>query len=156
QEKKQHGWARKLGRAPEAGVGAIEAGGELRVTALERILTELGRRRRDLGLAQLVDDGLRRGDDLPAPGAPQGLDTPQERREARPTIPVIRRKIRGAEKRLQRRGEEDRHRPAARARGRLYVRHVDAVDVGALLAVDLDGDEMVIQELRDRLALEGF
>ena len=37
--------------------------------------------------------------------------------------------------------EEDAHRPAAVPVGCDHVGHVDLVDVGAALAIDLDGDE---------------
>ena len=40
--------------------------------------------------------------------------------------------------------EEDGHRPAAVAGHRLHRLHVDRVDVGALLAVDLDRDEVLV------------
>ena len=50
--------------------------------------------------------------------------------------------------------QEDRHRPAALARLRDDRAHVEAVDVGALLAIDLDRDEVVVHELRRGLVLE--
>ena len=46
------------------------------------------------------------------------------------------------------RGEEDRHRPPARARHRLDGVHVDRVHVRPLFAVHLDRDEPVVQERR--------
>ena len=51
-----------------------------------------------------------------------------------------RRKVRAAEERAAVGGQEHRHRPAAGAE-RLERGHVDLVDVGPLLAVDLDADE---------------
>ena len=44
--------------------------------------------------------------------------------------------------------EEHRHRPPSRAE-RLECGHVDLIDVGSLLAIDLDAHEMLIQELGD-------
>lgn len=45
--------------------------------------------------------------------------------------------------------------PTAAGRG-LDEGHVHGVDVGALLAVHLDGHEALVQELRDALRLEGL
>ncbi len=49
---------------------------------------------------------------------------------------------------------EDRHRPAAVAGHLLHGLHVDRVDVGALLAVDLDRDEVLVHEGGRRVVLE--
>ena len=51
-------------------------------------------------------------------------------------------------------GQEDGHRPAAAAGHRLDRGHVDRVEVGTLLAVDLDRDEPVVQVAGGRLVLE--
>jgi hypothetical protein len=52
--------------------------------------------------------------------------------------------------------EEDGHRPAALPGEGLHRLHVDRVDVGSLLAVDLDADEIGVHEGRGRLVLEGL
>ena len=44
-----------------------------------------------------------------------------------------------------------RHRPAAGAGRRLHERHVDAIDVGPLLAIDLDRHEVRVEHGGDRL-----
>ncbi len=62
---------------------------------------------------------------------------------------VVGRVVGPAEEGLQVGGEEDRHRPAALPGHRLDGRHVDLIDVGTLLAVDLDVDERGIHERRD-------
>ena len=49
----------------------------------------------------------------------------------------FRRKIRSAEERLQLRRQKHRHRPSAGPRRRLHERHVHAIDVRPLLAIDL-------------------
>ena len=68
-----------------------------------------------------------------------------------------RRKVGAAEERLELGREEDRHRPAAvPALKRLDRRHVDLVEVGPLLAVDLDVDEMLVHQGRDRGVLEAL
>ena len=52
--------------------------------------------------------------------------------------------------------EEDGHRPAALAGHRLHRLHVDRVDVGALLAVDLDVDEVLVHVGGGLGVLEGL
>ena len=52
--------------------------------------------------------------------------------------------------------EEDGHRPAALAGHRLHRLHVDRVDVGPLLAVDLDADEVLVHVGRGLRVLEGL
>jgi len=71
-------------------------------------------------------------------------------------IPVARREVGPREERLPLRGEDDGHRPAAAAPEEVDGVHVDGVDVGALLAVDLDGDEVLVDEARDLEVLEGL
>ena len=64
------------------------------------------------------------------------------------------REVRPAVERAALRRQEHRHRPAAAAGQRLHRAHVDLVEVGPLLAVDLDRDEAGVQERRGRLVLE--
>ena len=61
-----------------------------------------------------------------------------------------------AVERLALRREEDGHRPAAVACQRHDGVHVERVDVGPFLAVDLDVDEMFVHQPRDRVVLEGL
>src|SRR5262245_11969584 len=65
--------------------------------------------------------------------------------ESRSSPATVRREVRTSEERLQVRGEPDRHRPASAARGRLHEGHVDSVDVGPLLTINLDGNEVAVQ-----------
>ena len=53
-------------------------------------------------------------------------------------------------------GEEGVERPPALAGHRLAGLHADGVDVGALLAVDLDADELLVHQRRHRGILEGL
>jgi hypothetical protein len=53
-------------------------------------------------------------------------------------------------------GEEHRHRPAPASGHRLHGIHVDRVDVGALLTVDLDVDEQRVHLRRDLVVLEAL
>ena len=52
--------------------------------------------------------------------------------------------------------EEDRERPAAAPAHELHDELVDLIEVGALLAIDLDADEELVHELRDRVVLEAL
>jgi hypothetical protein len=51
---------------------------------------------------------------------------------------------------------EDRHRPPALTGHRLQRIHVIGVDVGQFLAIDLHGDEPVVEQRGERLVLEGL
>ena len=54
-------------------------------------------------------------------------------------------------------GFEDRgHRPAAATRQRLHRSHVDVIDVGALLAVNLDRNEMLVHDGRGLFILKAL
>ena len=75
---------------------------------------------------------------------------------AAPRSPSLRREVRPAEERLLLRREPDAHRPPAAAGEELHRGHVQPVDVGPLLAVDLDGHVPLVQDARDLLVLEGL
>ncbi len=64
--------------------------------------------------------------------------------------------IGAAVKRLLVGSEKHRHRPTAAARQALHGVHVNLIDVGALFAVDLDADEVVVELLGDLRVLEAF
>ena len=51
-------------------------------------------------------------------------------------------------------GEEHGHRPAATTRERLDRVHVDAIDIGPFLAIDLDVDEVAVHHFGDVRVLE--
>ena len=74
--------------------------------------------------------------------------------ERRQPVPRLRREVGAAEERLARRRQEHRHRPAAVPGQRDDGVHVDRVEVGPLLAVDLDRDEVLVQHARGQLVLE--
>ena len=80
----------------------------------------------------------------------------QHGQEAGPhaALAVTGRKVGAAVERLALGCQPDGHRPAAAAAHRLHRGHVEAVDVGTLLAVDLDRDVVLVQVARDLLVLE--
>ena len=69
---------------------------------------------------------------------------------------VLRREVGAANERFEIGREPDAHRPAASARGRLHEGHIDAIDVGALLAVHFDVHEMVVHVRGDLRIAKGF
>ena len=68
----------------------------------------------------------------------------------------LRRKVGAAEERAAVGRAEHVERPAAVTLQQLHGVHVDVVDIGPFLAVDLDADDEVVLELRDLLVLERF
>ena len=78
----------------------------------------------------------------------------QELRERRHSVPRLRREVGAGVERLARGRQEDRHRPAALTGHRHRRVHVERVDVGALLAIDLDVDEMLVHQRSRGLVLE--
>ena len=74
--------------------------------------------------------------------------------EARQPVPRRRREVRAAEERLALGRQEDGHRPAAVPGQRDDRVHVDRVEVGPLLAVDLDADEVLVHQRRRLRVLE--
>jgi hypothetical protein len=74
--------------------------------------------------------------------------------EARMAVSILGRKIRAADERLQIGSQPHAHRPATVSGRRLHERHVDAIDVRPLLAVDFDVHELAVHDLCRRVVLE--
>ena len=94
-----------------------------------------------------IDDGVA----LFFPGL---RDAQQDRAKARPSAVILRREISAAGEGLEVGGQPDAHGPAAPAGRRLHKGHIDVIDIGALLAVHLDGHEVVVQNPGDLGILE--
>ncbi len=92
--------------------------------------------------------------DLVAAGAERLVHRLQQLRERRHAVPRLRREVGAAPERPAVRRQEDRHRPAAAAGQRHHRVHVDGVDVGPLLAVDLHAHVQPVHQLRDGLVRE--
>ena len=86
--------------------------------------------------------------------APRPVDALEDLAERRHPVARLVRVVGAAVERPPVGRQEDRHRPAAAAGHRLDRGHVDLVEVGALLAIDLDRDEPVVQVAGGRLVLE--
>ena len=76
--------------------------------------------------------------------------------ECRPAVALLLGEIGAAPERLGVRGEEHGERPAALLAELVQRAHVDRVDIGPLLAVDLDVDEQLVHHARGRLVLEAL
>ena len=158
QEELQHhrrGELRRATESPARGVVGLAQGGD-------RGLEVRGRRRHPLGghgplpLGEGLGDPLGGPRDLVASVAPRLGDRGEQLRERRHSVPWLGREVGPRVEGPAVRVGEDAHRPAAVPGERDGRVHVDGVDVGALFAVDLDADEVVVEELRDRLVLEGL
>ena len=120
-----------------------------------------GAKRPDRRFQEALVRGLGGGLELPdraEPGARLGRALPQllalarkcidhrlhHHPEARHAAALLGREVGAAKERHSVGVAEDRHRPAAAPAHRLHRLHVEGVDVGALLAVDLDVDEVLV------------
>ena len=148
---------RELGRAPPAA--------PLRVEALAQAERRLGQkcvgqrlagRPRLGGRPDVADELAGRAGDVVAALAVGLGDRQQHLAEARQPVARLGREVGAAEERLAVRCEEDGHRPAAVAGQSDDGVHVDRVEVGPLLAVDLDVDEVLVHHRGRRLVLEGL
>ena len=87
---------------------------------------------------------------------PDLVDPAQDAQEAWTAALVRGREVGAAKQRLQFWGQPDAHRPAAAAGGLLDEFHVHLIDVWALLAIDLDADEVLIHVGGDRRIAEAL
>ena len=92
---------------------------------------------------------------LPAVGPGLG-DPTQHRGEAGAAVAVVGGEVGAGVERLEVRRQEHRVGPPPLAGEHLGRRHVDLVEVGAFLAVDLDADEAAVHQLGDRRVGERF
>ena len=83
-------------------------------------------------------------------------DPLQHLREPGPAVARLRREVGAAPEGLAGRGQEHGQRPAALLAQQRQRRLVDAVEVGALLPVDLDVDEEPVHQRRDLRVLEAL
>ena len=154
QDVQAHGLRELRGRA-EAAVGGVVHPPEVAERALEgvdarHLLARLEQRGATERAGELA--GLRLH--VVAPRAPQRVDAAAQVGERDHPARAALREVRAAEERAAVGRQEHGHRPAAVAAHGLDGLHVDLVDVGPLLAVDLDVDEQVVHEGRDLVVLE--
>ena len=156
QQEEQLGRPREPGRGAEPAVAGVEDLGVLADPGRQQAVVGRAPRSRPgpLGFAQPFDDAGGRGRQLAPRLAPALGDLGQDLHEPGPPPPGGGREVGAAVERLEVGGQPDAHRPPPRAGRGLHERHVHAVDVGALLAVDLHGDEVLVQDAGDVLVLE--
>ena len=147
----------ELGSPAKAAVRGLERGGQAGDGCIELSALDIGPARLDIELVAEVRPKLPPLlDDLVATVAVRLGDRAQHPRETGHPVAVIGREVGAAEERLERRRQEDAHRPAAAAGQGLDRGHVDVVEVGPLLAVDLDRHEVAVQLVGDGGAFEGL
>ena len=158
QQKRGLAWLRKFRRAPKAAVLRIVGFLEQPSRAPQNFRGEdrVGRGRVGGGEFQPGVNFIRRRGNIAMAVPPDGRDLLQHGNKTAAAVTLFRREISAAEKRLAVGRQENIQRPAARAGGALHERHVNLVHVRPLLAVHLDADEMFVENLGGRLALEGF
>ena len=93
-------------------------------------------------------------EEIAASLAPRLVDRVHHAREPGHALAILLRPVRAAEERAPVGVEEDGHRPSAAAGHRLHRLHVDRVDVGPLLTVDLHAHEPVVHHRGDVGVLE--
>ncbi len=148
--------AGELGRAAEAAVPRVEGAAEGVEAGIEDGRVE-DAGCRGLGVhTKLIENGATRFDDGGAVHLPRLSQALEDAPEAGVSVARLGREVGAAEERPQIGRKPDGHGPAAGAGGGLHEEHVDAVDVGALFAVHLDGDEVAVEEGGDVLVLEGL
>ncbi len=127
---------RELGCWPETAPFLVERVGKSLQGSVDRAVTrQLGLWRERLAASHGIRQCLGVLRQLVAPVRPRIADGSEQLQELRL------REVRAAVERLAVGGGEHGHRPAATSRHRLDRLHVDGVDVGALLPIDLDVDE---------------
>ena len=157
QEIERH-WLRELGRVAPAAVVGIDGRDQALAGGVEQQMARLAG---GVGLGrgggeQDFGDAHRRVDHVLATGL-IGLDQRVEDLPKRGQALLGGwREVGAAPERDASRRQEDTERPAALAGEGDNRLHVDAVDVGAFLAVDLDGDEVPVEDRGDRRVLEGL
>ena len=135
---------RELRRATKAAPSRVEVGGELLEAELDELdAGHIGEGRDERGTTQRL--GQRRDVllDVVGPCAPHVVDRGHQLHELRL------REVGAAVERLAGRSHEHGHRPTAAAGHRLHRVHVDRVDVGSFLAIDLHVDEQLVHSRGD-------
>ncbi|MEX2210501.1 MAG: hypothetical protein WD689_01875 [Gaiellaceae bacterium] len=140
---------RELRRAAPPSPASVEAGAQAARRLVEdRPDQRLPGRREPPGALELLGQHPRLLHDHGA-ALPVGIrDGGEHLLEARQSVTRLGRKVGAAEEGLALGGEEGGQRPAAVARERDDRVHVDGVDVGPLLPVDLDADEVLVHQPR--------
>ena len=146
----------ELRRAAPRTVAGIELGIEGPVDGFEEVAVDgdLAARCDARLLDERRDQPLPGGQHVTALGRPRLRHALEDLPERRHPVPRLVGVVGPAVERLSVRCQEHRHRPATAAGHRLDRRHVDRVEIRALLPVHLDRDELIVQQPGGRLVLE--
>ncbi len=148
---------RELRGVAEAAVARVVGRAQVADRVRERLLADrLSGRLDACGCAERADHLGSLAADLLAPLLPRLCDREQQHPPAGQPVAGLGREVRAGVERLLLGRHERVQRPAAMAGHRLACLHADRVDVGTLLAVDLDRDEVLVHKLRDLAVLEGL
>ena len=157
QEEAQIGGAGEFGCAAKAAVGGVEGFGVVMEGLFKGFaagVVQVRNRARFAAAAFVVfgergDHAVGFGDEFFRLVSPCRGDGGEDRGKAGTALAILGGEISAAVERLEVGGEPGRERPAAPPCHRLNVGHVHLIDVGALLAVDLDGDEVGVEQRGD-------
>ena len=146
---------RELGRAPEAAVlGVVDPAQPLDRGVQHRSVQRLGGGLEAGAAAQALGHLLGRGPDLVGALVPRLAHGVQNGRPGGHPLPVLGREVGAGVVGHLLGGQEHVQRPAALSGHGLARLHVDGVQVGPLLAVELDAHEALVHERRGVLVLE--
>ncbi len=157
QQPVEQGRLGELGARAEPGLAQVELAGRRPEGSLGHLVVQLS-----LGGHQLQaplharDDLLGGGAHVVRPLIVCLPHRPQHLGEAAHAGPVLGGKVGAPVERLQLGSQEHRQRPAARTGQHVHGAHVDAVQVGAFLAVNLDADEVLVHQPGDLRVFEAL
>ena len=142
----RHG-LRKLGGRADSSVLIVEAARQGGISLMQHFHGEGTFATLHLTRASHLGSNLLGGPVDLAPVVPVSFgDRLNQAREPRHVVPLFRRKVGATEEGFSVRSEKDGHGPAAAAGHHLHRFHVHRVQVGALLTVYLDVDEMLVHQ----------
>jgi hypothetical protein len=152
----EYGGLRELRRTGEAAGDWVDGLEDDVRGVLEHLLREL-RAGRGGGIeVQCLLQGAGVGIDLVALLAPDARDLVQHVGEARTAVAAFLREIGAAPERRAVGREKHGQRPAALLAKGMQGIHIDLVDVGALLAIDFDADEVLVHDRSRLVVLEAL
>ena len=144
----------KLGRGAEPAVRGVELRAERLHRLVEHLRVDRILPRGHDGAAQVLADAGRDPPHLLGLGGPHLAERLEHLAEGGLPVPRLVREVGAREERHALVVQHAGHRPAAVAGHRGRGLHVDRVDVGPLLAVDLDADEVLVEVGRGVRVLE--
>ncbi len=148
---------RELGRAAEAAMVRVDVTQQrLRRAPRQGWVDRTVGRRGTVGASHAIEQLCHGIGDVLRALAIGACDRLQHPRKSGHAVAIHRREIGAPVERLPVWREEHRQRPAASADQELHRPHVHVVDIGALLAIDLDVDEVAIHQVRNGRVLEAL